>query len=289
MNGLPPRDDPAPWPPTPEAVEELVRAREILGESARVLVLTGAGISAESGIPTFRGPEGLWKEHRAEDLATPGAFRRDPRLVWEWYGWRRELIAACRPNPGHEALAAWLLARGGSACLATQNVDGLHTLAQEAATSGKGSGATAPARAPLLELHGSLFRVRCTECGAEAPHRTPVDATSADTLPVCPRCRGLLRPAVVWFGEMLPEPVVSEAFRWARSADAALVVGTSALVHPAASLPLETLGRGGRVVEVNPVPTGLTHLATVSLRGGAGTVLPVLVGTGETPRVSRVF
>jgi NAD-dependent deacetylase len=267
-------------------MDELLRAREILGESPRVLVLTGAGISAESGIPTFRGPEGLWKEHRAEDLATPGAFRRDPRLVWEWYAWRRELIAACRPNPGHEALAAWLRARGGSACLATQNVDGLHTLAQEeAAANGKVPGATAPNSAPLLELHGSLFRVRCTECRADTPHRGPVDATSADTLPVCPQCRGLLRPAVVWFGEMLPEAVVSEAFRWARDADAALVVGTSALVHPAASLPLETLARGGRVVEVNPVPTSLTHLATVSLRAGAGTVLPVLLGTGETPRV----
>ncbi|UCC27173.1 MAG: NAD-dependent deacylase [Gemmatimonadales bacterium] len=273
----------------------------MLASADRVLVLTGAGISAESGVPTFRGAQGLWNDLRPEELATPEAFRRDPRQVWEWYGWRRELVAACRPNPGHTALASWLDERASGACLATQNVDGLHTRAAEdlgaVADAGPDEWAsevsgTIPdtqrdhtGHRTILELHGSLFRARCTRCGWEGPHRDLVNAASRDTLPACRHCKGLLRPAVVWYGEMLPPRVVAAAFQWARSADAALVVGTSALVHPAASLPLETLYRGGTIVEVNVEPTELTDRAAVSLRGPAGTVLPLLLGMGETPRV----
>lgn len=243
---------------------QIRRARELLAPPARVLVLTGAGLSAESGVPTFRGPTGLWKRYRPEELATPEAFSRDPRLVWEWYTWRRDLISSCAPNPAHEALGRWLPGHAGRARLATQNVDGLHTLAQ-------GTGAPPP-----LELHGSLFRVRCTACGHQAEHREPVDASGHDTLPRCPRtgCDALLRPAVVWFGEALPGSVLSEAIAWAQTADCCLVVGTSALVHPAASLPRLTLDSGGAVVEVNLEPTPLTPTAVLSLRAPAGHVLP---------------
>lgn len=249
--------------PSPEAIR---RARALLEGAERVLVLTGAGISAESGVPTFRGADGLWQNHRPEELATPDAFRRDPRLVWEWYGWRRERIGACRPNPGHRALARWLAERGPTATLATQNVDGLHALAAE-------EWGEAP---PLLELHGSLFRTRCTACQREGPDRNPVDASTRESLPAC-GCGGLLRPAVVWFGEMLPEGVIQEAFRRAEEAQVALVVGTSALVHPAASLPLATLRSGGALVEVNPEPTPLTGSAEVVLQGPAGEILPALL------------
>jgi len=253
------------------------RARALVADARRVLVLTGAGISAESGVPTFRGEDGLWRNHRPEDLATPEAFRRDPRLVWEWYGWRRELIRGCRPNPGHDALARWLGERGEAAALATQNVDGLHARAAMEAQLDH--------PAPVLELHGSLFRVRCTGCRRESPHQEPVDASSREALPSCPWCGSLLRPAVVWFGEPLPQDTLDEAVRRAEEADLALVVGTSAMVHPAAALPRLTLGGGGVVVEVNPRPSLLTPLATLSLRGAAGRILPLLLGIPGSGRV----
>jgi NAD-dependent deacetylase len=258
----------------------------VLDRARRVLVLTGAGISAESGIPTFRGPGGLWRNHRPEELATPEAFRRDPRLVWEWYAWRREIVRSADPGSAHRALARWLLRRRDSARLVTQNVDGLHARAQREESEdpcpppGESDHPPERCEAPL-ELHGSLFRVRCTGCGEEDAHHEPVDATSTSTLPRCGACAALLRPAVVWFGEMLPEPVLQEAFHWAGSADAALVVGTSALVHPAASLPLLVRDRGGALIEVNPVESPLTPGAAVSLRAPAGSVLPEVLGTGE--------
>lgn len=264
---------------------QLDRARDLLAAARRVLVLTGAGISAESGVPTFRGVQGLWKEYRPEELATPGAFRRDPRLVWEWYAWRRDLVLRCKPNAGHRALARWLRARKAFAALATQNVDGLHTRAAAEDMGSQASLGSSAAPYPLLELHGSLFTVRCTECGREEPHTAPVDATSLETLPRCGACTALLRPGVVWFGEPLPETALSEAFRWAGEAEVALVVGTSALVHPAASLPGMTLRRGGSVVEVNPEASPLTPLAAVSLRGPAGILLAKVLGTGEPTRV----
>lgn len=246
----------------------LERARAALESAGRVFVLTGAGVSAESGVPTFRGSGGLWKSHRPEDLATPRAFRRDPRLVWEWYGWRRALVSECSPNPAHRALAAWAHRRGGVR-IVTQNVDGLHTLA---ARSDGGEGALP------LELHGSLFRVRCTACDRRLEHRHPVDASSPDSLPRCSDCGALLRPDVVWFGESLDPDVLEEAAEAARGADLALVVGTSAVVEPAASLPRVTASTGGVVVEVNTDETALTRIADASLRGAAGTVLPRLLG-----------
>lgn len=248
---------------------DLDRARSALDSADRVFVLTGAGVSAESGVPTFRGSGGLWKEHRPEELATPQAFRRDPRLVWEWYGWRRELVSKCSPNPGHRALAAWAHHRRPHVRIVTQNVDGLHELAARS----DGGEAALP-----VELHGSLFRVRCTGCGRRMEHRRPIDATSPETLPRCDACDALLRPDVVWFGESLDPEVLEEAGAAARSADVALVVGTSAVVEPAASLPRVTASSGGVVVEVNPRETPLTPGAHASVRGEAGSVLPRLLG-----------
>ena len=254
----------------------LLLARRLLADARRVLVLTGAGVSHESGVPTFRGPEGLWRNFRPEELATPAAFARDPRLVWEWYGWRRELIARCQPNAAHHALARWALTRDGVR-LVTQNVDGLHAAAASLATAELGRPESDfPRSAAPVELHGSVFRSRCTGCGRRAEDHRPVDATSRDTLPHCAVCGALLRPDVVWFGESLDERDLAAAVEAAGQADTCLVVGTSALVQPAASLAAITRRAGGRVVEVNPEGTPLTPLAAVSLRLPAVTAVPVI-------------
>lgn len=251
----------------------LSRARDLLARARSVVVLTGAGVSAESGVPTFRGDGGLWKSFRPEDLATPEAFRRDPRLIWEWYGWRRDLVGRCRPNPGHAAIAARALDPAGPPLVVvTQNVDGLHEVAARAAAGTGDAAAALP-----LELHGSLFRCRCTRCGARTSGREPVDASSAATLPRCARCEALLRPDVVWFGETLDPEVWEPALAAAAEAEVCVVVGTSALVHPAASLPLATARAGGAIIEVNPDPTPLTTAVAVALRGPAGALLPELL------------
>jgi NAD-dependent protein deacetylase/lipoamidase len=246
------------------------RARSLLRDARRVVALTGAGVSAESGVATFRGPGGLWKEYRAEDLATPQAFARDPRLVWEWYGWRRAAVTLCAPNAAHHALAAAATARSEFRVV-TQNVDGLHAAA-----------AGSPNAEPL-ELHGSLFRVRCTRCGDGRQDRGSIDATSLDTLPRCASCGALERPDIVWFGEALDERVLAEAIQLASSADVCLVVGTSALVHPAAGLADLTRRSGGSVIEVNVVDTPLTESAAVALRGPAATIVPAILGLDQQP------
>lgn len=249
----------------------LERARTLLAEAREIVVLTGAGISAESGVPTFRGEGGLWKRYRAEDLATPQAFARDPRLVWEWYAWRRQLIGGCAPNEAHRSLARWALSRPG-VTLVTQNVDGLHEQALQ-----ESAGAGIPVFARPVELHGSLFRVRCTQCGERRDHRDPVVADGLDTLPRCPECDGLLRPDVVWFGESLEEGTLAQAVEAAAGAEVCLVVGTSGLVHPAAGLPGLTRAQGGSVVEVNLEPTPLSSGATISLFGRAGDLVPLVL------------
>ena len=219
-----------------------------------VVVLTGAGVSAESGIPTFRGPEGLWRSFRPTDLATPEAFRRDPALVWEWYDWRRQRIAACQPNPAHRVLAE-MESVLPDFTLITQNVDGLH----QAAGSRN-----------VLELHGNIWRVRCTACGwSEEDRRVPLP----EIPPHC-RCGGLLRPAVVWFGEPLPSHILEAAWEAASRCQMMLVVGTSAVVQPAASLPIIAKRNGAYLIEVNPAETPITPLADEVLRGPAGEVLP---------------
>ena len=271
----------------PDEARQMDHARGLVGSARRILILTGAGVSAESGVPTFRGPDGLWRKFRPEQLATPEAFQADPRLVWEWYGYRRERVGACRPNAAHAAIAHLTL-RNEDARLVTQNVDGLHELAlEEAASEEPFSGEPAPrgnpaSRATPIRLHGSLFQTRCTKCDYRTSDRRPVDVENEAPLPRCSECTALLRPDVVWFGEGLDPEILQTAMRLAERAEVCLVVGTSALVHPAASLPLVTRESGGVVVEVNPEPTPLTEIAVSSLRGPAGKILPdLLMVAGE--------
>ena len=261
--------------PHPREGPLMDEARDLVGSARRLLILTGAGVSAESGVPTFRGPDGLWKSRRPEELATPQAFQADPRLVWEWYGLRRERVGACRPNAAHEVIARLTL-ENEDVRLVTQNVDGLHELALEEAVAERLSSEKSVSRAAPIRLHGSLFWTRCTGCDDRTLDRDPVDANSEASLPRCPKCAALLRPDVVWFGEGLDPEVLRSAMEAAKTAEVCLVVGTSALVHPAASLPLLTKESGGVVVEVNTEPTPLTEVAVLSLRGRAGKVLPRL-------------
>jgi NAD-dependent deacetylase len=244
----------------------------LLADADTVLVLTGAGISAESGVPTFRGPDGLWQSFRPEQLATPEAFARDPLLVWEWYGWRRERLAACRPNSGHLALAHWMLGRSG-VTLVTQNVDGLHEAAAREAAGPLGN----PGPALPLRLHGSLFRVRCTACPHRAEWRGPIDTLGREALPRCPDCHALLRPDVVWFGEALPEAELAQAYAAAASAEACLVVGTQGAVYPAAGLAFAAQRAGAHLIVVDPDPTAFDSLADVRIVARAGEVLPEML------------
>jgi NAD-dependent deacetylase len=286
-------------------VSDADRARRLAAAARRVVVFTGAGISAESGVPTFRGPGGLWRTFRPEQLATPEAFARDPRLVWEWYGWRRDALAACRPNRAHVALAGWMLRREG-VTLVTQNVDDLHERgAVEAAlglarsgrlagTAGAAPSRAAPdggleggevlsaaraaaARVAPIRLHGSIVHVRCVRCAVRAEHRGRVDASSEATLPRC-GCGGLLRPDVVWFGEALPDRALAAAFEAAASAELCLVVGTAGAVHPAAAIVHRAAGAGARVIVVDPGETAYDDLADVRLAGAAGEVVPKILG-----------
>lgn len=257
---------------------DLARARELLQGATRIVVLTGAGVSAESGVPTFRGAGGLWRSHRPERLATPEAFRDDPRLVWAWYAWRREIVETCRPNAAHLSLAALALGRAVSTsaptAIATQNVDGLHHRAAHDVAGAQGDAGPAYP----IEIHGALHRDRCSRCDARTPALARVDTASVETLPRCFACGGLLRPDVIWFGEALDADVLERAFEAARVADLCLVVGTSSLVYPAAALPEVALERGAPVIEVNPEPTPLSARAAVRLRGAAGEILPQILG-----------
>jgi NAD-dependent deacetylase len=231
---------------------------EALRDARRVVALTGSGISAESGVPTFRDAQtGLWASYDPQELATPEAFARDPELVWKWYAWRRGLVEGARPNAGHLALAA-LEHCAPVFSLVTQNVDGLH---QEAGSSN------------VVELHGNIRRSRCS---AENATVEPDEIGHAP--PLCPNCGSPLRPDVVWFGEALPAEALRAASEAARSCDVFMSVGTSGLVYPAASLPYEALDGGATVIEVNPGLTPLSARADFAVRGRAGEVLPRLVG-----------
>ncbi len=233
------------------------QAREWIREARAVAVLTGAGISAESGVPTFRGPGGLWRQRRPEQLATPEAFARDPRLIWEWYDWRRGKLAEAQPNAGHRALAA-LERTKQRFTLVTQNVDGLHDRAGSR---------------NVIKIHGDLWTLRCTACSRERrDERIPLPE-----LPPRCECGALMRPGVVWFGEPLPAEPWERAQRAAREADLLLVVGTSAVVYPAAGLVPLAKACGARVIECNMEETPFSAELDKSFRGAAGELLPQLI------------
>lgn len=236
----------------------------LLKGRGEVLVLSGAGISRESGLATFREPSGLWEGVDPTRVATPSAFAQDPEFVWRFYDARRAQAAAAEPNPAHRAIAA-IEATGRPFLLATQNVDGLHERAGSRA---------------LVRLHGSLWLMRCTAEGIEHEDLRP---TLAPLPPRCATCGALLRPAVVWFEEPLPMMEFARAERAARSAALVLVVGTSSLVYPAASLPATALQAGGYVVEINTERTPLTAFVSEHLSGAAGVVLPALLEAAGIP------
>jgi NAD-dependent deacetylase len=236
--------------------EELLKeAADIIGSSNYLVALTGAGISKESNVPTFRGEDGLWKTYNATELATPSAFARNPSLVWEWYQWRQELIWKCSPNPAHNTLAHWEK-QGLLKSLITQNVDGLHIKAGSV---------------NVYEVHGDLWTVKCTSCDYHGRLKKP-----ASGIPLCPACNNYLRPDVVWFGESLNSMIMREVYEELQLADACIVVGTSAVVQPAASFPIIVKQRQGRIIEVNIEQTALTRIANCHLRGKAGEILPLL-------------
>ncbi len=270
-----------------EALAARIRA------AGRITILTGAGVSAASGVPTFRGPGGLWRNVRPEDLATPEAFERDPRLAWEWYDWRRQRIASCQPNVAHQVIARWSagppeglphVPEGGShvpeggprARVVTQNVDDLHL---RAGTQG------------LVRLHGSIWEMRCGGEDAGPKNRTRSMARSScasggaawrderaplpELPPRCGSCGGPARPAVVWFGELLAPDVITAAIQ-ACQCDVFLTVGTSAVVHPAAGLVHEAARQGAFTVEINAEPTPVSSAVDLAIQGAAEDILPRL-------------
>jgi len=230
-------------------------AADLLARSDHIVAFTGSGISSESGIPTFRGKDGLWKKFRAQDLATPIAFSTNPKQVWEWYDWRRQLISEKNLNPGHKTLAEWdnFFA---SLYVITQNIDGLH---QKAGSK------------KIIELHGNIWKLRCTQKGTIIEdHTTPLK----EIPPKCKICGALLRPHVVWFGEALDMALLNQALKLSSHADLMLVIGTSSLVYPAASIPMTAKESGAKIIEINPESTPLTPHADISIRGKSGDVLP---------------
>lgn len=241
----------------------LHRVARALGSDARITVMTGAGVSAASGVPTFRGADGLWKDFRVDDLATPQAFTRNPRAVWEWYDWRRQAIAGCQPNAAHHVLASWSL-RFPRFTLITQNVDGLHERA----------GAS-----DVLRLHGSIWDVGCWNQCAGSPHRWRDDSVPFPVLPPsCPHCGGPLRPGVVWFGELLDSEVVDRSLDATRC-DVFFTVGTSAIVYPAAGFLDHARSHGAMTVEINPEATPASSTVDVVVPECAELALPELDAT----------
>ena len=236
-------------------MQDIAELRRRIRGAARVTVLTGAGVSAASGVPTFRGPQGLWRNYRPEDLATPQAFARDPRLVWEWYDWRRQLIAGCRPNDAHLALARMSAAPGFT--LITQNVDGLHELA---------------GTRDVVRFHGSIWEVRCVQCGAaREDRRAPLPLLP----PTCAHCGALERPGVVWFGEPI-DPAVLVRCDAALDCEVFISVGTSSMVYPAAGLVHEARARGAYTVEINPVASETAPAVDLAIAAPAEEALPAL-------------
>lgn len=260
---------------TPKLVSEVQRAAKLLVAQSRICILTGAGISAESGIPTFRDKQtGLWEQYRAEDLATSAAFARDPKLVWSWYQWRRQLVHNKKSNPAHHAIAQWQrdseLYHQHLTSI-TQNVDDLHEQAGSTVT----------------HLHGHLWRNRCSQCHMPADSmqntKTNESLKSADTtdsyddeLISCTRCGGYMRPDIVWFGESLPIAAWQTAENAAANCEVFISIGTSSLVYPAAGLAKLAKQNGAKIIEVNPNPTP-SRIVDITLAEKAGVVMPLLI------------
>jgi NAD-dependent deacetylase len=245
------------------------RLRSVLVSAARVVAFTGAGISAESGVPTFRGDDGIWKKMRPEELASMNGFLRNPSLVWEWYQHRRTIVHAVEPNAGHRALVA-MESIFPQVTVITQNIDNLHRRA----------GSTT-----VFELHGNIERNYCMKCGKMYKD---LDIAEAGGVPSCSTCGGVIRPDVVWFGEMLPDDQWAGSVRSCESADLFFSIGTSAVVYPAASLPFVARRAGAFLVEVNPEPTPLTESADEFLQGPAGEILPAVVDIARIVRKENV-
>ncbi len=240
--------------------ERIEQAAALIARAQHVVVFTGAGVSKESGLPTFRdAQEGLWARYDPEELASPEGFRRNPELVWRWYAYRRTLYGDVEPNAGHLAIAELekLVPR---VVVVTQNVDDLHRRA----------GST-----DIIELHGNIYRYKCFDNGHPVRLEELGDGDHAP--PACPRCGSLVRPDVVWFGEFLPAHALERAIQESRQCDVMLVVGTSAVVQPAALLPYEAANHGASIIEVNPNPSGATRIADVFLQGPSGEMLPWLL------------
>jgi len=238
-----------------EITDEL---RNLLNPDSAVAVLTGAGISAESGVPTFRGEEGLWSKFRPEELANVDAFMSNPDMVWAWYQHRREIINEVGPNPGHHALAR-MEEKIHDFSLITQNVDGLHRRA---------------GNKNVYELHGNIQRNKCIDCG-KFFDKLPDEAS--DKVPECDECGGKIRPDVVWFGEMLPQDIIHRAFEVAEKSALFFSIGTSAVVQPAASIPVMAKQAGAYLVEINVEPTVITSYVDLFLQGKSGEILPVIL------------
>jgi NAD-dependent deacetylase len=242
---------------------KLNAARNSVKECRSLCVLTGAGVSAESGVPTFRGPRGMWKNRDPMSLATPEAFAQDPKTVWEWYQWRRGLIRKCAPNPGHDAIAA-IEREKEDFLLVTQNVDGLHLLAGSK---------------KMVEFHGNIWIVRCTGCGMEEEVRDDFPVLP----PTCSSCRALLRPGVVWFGEQIPPAALEASRGMLERCDLLLVAGTSSVVQPSASFAAVVARRGGTVIEVNLEETPISEAARFAFRGKTGELLPLILNRPDPP------
>ena len=241
--------------------QKIAEARRLVQGARTVAVLTGAGISAESGVPTYRGAGGLWSGFSAEDLASPEGFARRPDKVWQWHDERRLALKDIQPNPAHFALAQLqkqLAGRGGWLTLATQNIDGLH---QAAGSEG------------VLELHGTILTIKCTVC----PGKRPIGFEPIEGTPRCPTCGRPMRPDIVWFGEALPTEVWDAADRAAQACEVFLTIGTSALVYPAAGLIQIATGSGAKTIEVNLEPTPASSMVDIALHGQAGEILPQIV------------
>ena len=229
---------------------------ELLNFSNKITVITGAGISAESGVPTFRGKDGLWRNFRAEELATPQAFEKNPQLVWEWYNWRRELISKCKPNPAHEFLVKLEKKKGDNFLLITQNVDGLHRKA---------------GNSRIIEIHGCIWRVKCTSCKfKDYDYSVPIKL-----LPECPECGSLLRPDVVWFGESLDYKDLQKSIDACLNCDLLIVIGTSGVVQPVASFPFQakSFNKNLKLVDINPIKNPISEIADLYIPYKSGEFL----------------